>query len=70
MLERPKRFAASPLGGVKQKLVEWGLPALTSEQKAGIVGRLLHGASEGKFLTKGELPNAVEEQYGKILTYG
>jgi hypothetical protein len=43
-------------------------PALASEQEAEIIDRLLHDASEGKFLTKGELLNEVEERYGKILT--
>jgi hypothetical protein len=37
-------------------------PALTSEQEAEIIDRLLHDASEGKFLTKGELFNEVEER--------
>jgi hypothetical protein len=45
-------------------------PAITSKQEAEIVDCLLHCASEGKFFTKSELLNEVEERQGKILTYG
>jgi hypothetical protein len=43
--------------------------ALASGQDAEIIDRLLHDASEGKFLTKGKLLNEIEKRYGKTLTH-
>jgi hypothetical protein len=45
-------------------------PALPNEQDAEIVDRLMHDASEGKFLTKGELFNKGKEPDRTILMDG
>jgi DNA-binding NarL/FixJ family response regulator len=45
-------------------------PALTDDQEAEIVQRLIRRASEGIFLKKDELLDEIEDVYGKVLTFG
>jgi DNA-binding NarL/FixJ family response regulator len=44
--------------------------ALTDDQEAETVQRLIHHASDSIFLKKGELLDEIEAVYGKVLTFG